>query len=86
MTTEPAEATVPPPATFEFIIFDTRQDNYTNKKCSDCKVVTVHMWNKVSPGVTPHAPSGLHVEATDLLKLTKRLAMCTCCGKLSLTN
>ncbi len=54
-----------------------------NKRCTFfvCDAVTTHLWIKV-----PIYDLDGTTEPLELLKLTKRLTMCTQCGKQSLTN
>lgn len=58
-------------------------------KCPQCKEVTPTEWIRISPewiegpstDVTTVIPNPM-----DLLKLTKRLSLCTNCGNMRLTN
>lgn len=47
-------------------------------KCSECKVITAQEWVKLTPAET--AP----VDPMELLKLSKRLTVCTVCGTMKL--
>lgn len=49
-------------------------------KCTTCKVPTEKQWIKVTP-----IPMG-NPNPMEVLKLTKRLIMCTQCGTFQLTN
>lgn len=54
-------------------------------KCTKCEAITTHEWIKVQP----HFNDSLEPYTVDpmaLLKMTKRLSMCTECGTLRLTN
>lgn len=54
-------------------------------KCTTCKVLTKHDFVKIQPEHVPTDPEK-NPSPLELLKLTKRLSMCTECGTLRLTN
>lgn len=53
---------------------------FASVKCSECKSVTPHEWVKISPRST------FAVDPMEILKLTKRLTLCTICGTLKVIN
>ena len=83
---------------FENVFVDTEMA-VVKKRCVTCTkvinqgnegeqavAVTDHLWTKVRPSPTFTEQPNDEVEAIELLKLSKRLVMCTECGSLSLTN
>jgi hypothetical protein len=52
----------------------------TSTRCTEEKVPTEHLYIKVQPQFDGA------VDPMDLLKITKRLMICTSCGNLRLTN
>ncbi len=83
---------------FENVFVDTEMSTI-KKRCTTCTkilnennegeqvvVVTDHLWTKVRPSPTLESQPGNETDAIELLKLSKRLVMCTECGTLSLTN
>lgn len=53
---------------------------FASVKCTECKAVTVHEWIKVTPVPV------LTTDPMELLKLTKRLTLCTQCGLIKTIN
>lgn len=51
-------------------------------KCTKCEKITDHEWVKIQP----HVEDLNSIEPMDLLKMTKRLSICTTCGTMRLTN
>lgn len=69
------------PAMFQFpaeLHLDGPEIEYAKIKCTTCNLVTEHEWFEVAP--QPCAP----VEPLELIKLRKKILLCTQCGKLSL--
>lgn len=50
-------------------------------KCTKCETVTPHEWIKITP-----AMGDVMIDPMELLKLTKRLTLCTQCGTLKTIN
>lgn len=54
---------------------ESQSPDYTNVKCSECKVPTLHEWIKVMP-----TPQFTINDMIEVVSKSRRLIMCTQCG------